>query len=99
MIKSALAEKDFVALGQASERNAIAMHATMLKATPAISYSNAKTAAWMQQVWQLRQDNMPVYFTQDAGPNLKLLFLEDISSDILQLFPDVEIIEPFSMHI
>ena len=97
MIKSALAEKDFIALGEASERNAIAMHATMLKATPSISYSTAKTAAWMQQVWQLREDNMPVYFTQDAGPNLKLLFLEDRRSDILQLFPDVEIIQPFSV--
>ncbi len=95
MIKSALAEKDFIALGHASERNAIAMHATMLKAKPAISYSNAKTAAWVQQVWQLRVDNMPIYFTQDAGPNLKLLFLEDSTDDILQLFPEVEIIQPF----
>lgn len=97
MIKGALAEKDFTALGEASERNAIAMHATMLEAKPAISYSTAKTAAWMQQVWQLREDNMPVYFTQDAGPNLKLLFLEDSTADILQLFPGVEIIEPFSV--
>ncbi len=97
MIKTALAEKNFTDLGEASERNAIAMHATMLEATPAISYSNAKTAAWVQQVWQLRQDNMPVYFTQDAGPNLKLLFLEDRYTDILQLFPDVEIIKPFSV--
>ena len=46
---------------------------------------------------QLRQDNLPVYFTQDAGPNLKLLFLEDSTDDILQLFPSVEIIEPFSV--
>ncbi len=97
MIKSALAEKDFTALGEASERNAIAMHATMLEAKPAISYSNAKTAAWMQQVWQLRLDNLPVYFTQDAGPNLKLLFLEENTADILQLFPNIEIIQPFSM--
>ena len=97
MIKTALAEKDFTALGEASERNAIAMHATMLEAKPAISYSTAKTAAWMQQVWQLREDNMPVYFTQDAGPNLKLLLLEDSTDDILQLFPGVEIIEPFSV--
>ncbi len=97
MVKNALAEKDFAALGQASERNAIAMHATLLKATPAICYSNTKTAAWIQQVRRLREDNMPVYFTQDAGPNLKLLFLEDSTEDVLQLFPDVEIIQPFSV--
>lgn len=97
IIKSALAEKDFVALGDASERNALAMHATMLKAKPAISYSNAKTAAWVQQVWHLREDNLPIYFTQDAGPNLKLLFLKDSTDDIVQLFPDVEIVQPFSV--
>jgi diphosphomevalonate decarboxylase len=97
IIKSALAEKDFTALGETSERNAIAMHATMLKASPAISYNTEKTTAWMQQVWELREDNLPVYFTQDAGPNLKLLFLEDSTDDILQLFPEVEIIQPFSM--
>jgi diphosphomevalonate decarboxylase len=94
-IKSALAEKDFAAVGQASERNALAMHATMLTATPAIAYSNAQTTAWMHQVWHLREDNMAVYFTQDAGPNLKLLFLEESTEDILQLFPEVEIIAPF----
>lgn len=97
LIKKAIIEKDFVALGEASEGNAIAMHATMLKATPSIVYSNTQTTAWKEQIWQLRRDNMPIYFTQDAGPNLKLLFLEESASDVLQLFPEVEIIDPFSV--
>ncbi len=94
-IKKALVEKDFSTLGQTSERNALAMHATMLTATPSILYSTPQTTAWMQHVWQLRKDNVDVYFTQDAGPNLKLLFLEKDTENILQHFAEVEIIQPF----
>lgn len=95
-IKQALVKQDFCALGEASERNALAMHATMLTATPAVLYSNAQTISWMQQIWQLRKDHMAIYFTQDAGPNLKLLFLEENTADMVEIFPEMEIIQPFS---
>lgn len=95
-IKKALAKKDFIALGEASERNALSMHTTMLMATPSIAYNTPQSIEYMKQIWQLRQDNLPIYFTQDAGPNLKILFLEKNKADVLQLFPQIEIIQPFS---
>lgn len=94
-IKKALIAKDFIGLGEASERNALSMHTTMLMATPSIAYSTPQSLACRQQIWQLRQDRLPIYFTQDAGPNLKVLFLENNAADVLQLFPEMEMVQPF----
>ena len=73
LMRYALQTEDFALLGQTAERNALAMHATMLASTPAVCYFLPETLAVMQQVWQLRQAGIAVYFTEDAGPNLKLL--------------------------
>lgn len=97
-LKQALAVKDFACLGQVAEANALAMHATMMSAWPPVVYSQPETLAAMQQVWQLRAQNIPVYFTQDAGPNLKLLFLESSQPAVHTVFPELQICLPFPRH-
>lgn len=94
-IKDAINKRDFMKFGQTAETNALEMHAMMLATTPSIIYSNEDTIAGMQQVWQTREQGIAVYFTQDAGPNLKLLFLENEEQTVRQLFPGVEIINPW----
>jgi diphosphomevalonate decarboxylase len=94
-LQQALAEKDFTRLGQVAETNALTMHATMMSASPAVLYSRPETLAAMQQVWQLRAEGIPVFFTQDAGPNLKLLFLENSTAAVRAIFPDLQICLPF----
>jgi diphosphomevalonate decarboxylase len=94
--KKALNEKDFVLLGEVSERNAQAMHQTIIDSQPAIDYSTKETSRLKERVWQLRKEGVPVYFTQDAGPNLKLIF-EKVSQTIIEAhFPSVEIVEVFT---
>jgi diphosphomevalonate decarboxylase len=83
MIKQAIYEHDFDLLGKTAESNALAMHATMLSAWPPISYCLPETINAMRRVWQARADGLSVYFTQDAGPNLKLLFLQK-DKDVVQ---------------
>lgn len=95
-IKQALAEKNFALLGERAEANAMAMHATMMSAWPPVVYSQAETVEAMNRVWQLRAEGVAVYFTQDAGPNLKLLFLENASERIQQVFPQLQICLPFA---
>lgn len=94
-IQTAIGQSDFEKLGIAAERNALAMHATMLAAWPPILYSNAATFAAMQTIWQLRAEGLPVYFTQDAGPHLKLLFLAADKERVQQVFNDLIIVAPF----
>ena len=95
LIKQAISVHDFPLLGRTAESNAMSMHATMLSAWPAITYMLPESLLAMQKIWQLRRDGLPLYFTQDAGPNLKLLFLKRDAELVAKEFPEMEIIEPF----
>ncbi len=94
-IEEAIEDRQFDSFGYTAESNALAMHASMLTAWPPICYLQPKTVEMMNCVWSLRQEGLPVYFTQDAGPNLKLLFLAKDEGEIRAQFPKVEIIVPF----
>jgi diphosphomevalonate decarboxylase len=96
-IKQAIGNKDFQLLGKAAESNATTMHATMLSAWPPIIYSVPETLVAMQRIWELRNEGLQIYFTQDAGPNLKLLFLQRDIDNVLASFPSIEIIQPFAI--
>jgi len=95
-LKQAISAQDFILLGQTAETNAMSMHATMLSACPSITYYLPETLVLMKKIWQLRKEGLPVYFTQDAGANLKLLFEEKQLKIVSELFPKIEIIKPFS---
>ncbi|MEM7495163.1 MAG: diphosphomevalonate decarboxylase, partial [Myxococcota bacterium] len=73
-LRRAIHAHDFTTLGQTAESNALAMHATMLGARPPMLYWLPQSVGIMHQVWQARADGVPVYWTMDAGPNVKLLF-------------------------
>lgn len=95
IIKEALANKDFNSLGATAESNALNMHATMMASWPPIIYSETDTLMAMRKIWQLRQDGLQLFFTQDAGPHLKLLFLERSLKEVQTEFPTAEIVTPF----
>lgn len=94
-IIEAIQTKDFAALGKTAEHNALSMHATMIATWPPIVYWQAESVTAMHKVWQLREQGVEVFFTMDAGPNLKLLFLEKEKPAIKQAFGDIRVIEPF----
>jgi diphosphomevalonate decarboxylase len=92
LMKHALEQQDFELLGKTAEHNALAMHATMLSSQPSICYSNSETIRAMHHIWQLRREGLSLYFTQDAGPNLKLLFEKKDTNIVQKHFPNIEII-------
>ncbi len=94
-ISQAIAEKDFSTLGKTAEHNALSMHATMIATWPPIVYWQPDSVASMHKIWQLREQGIEVYFTMDAGPNLKLLFLEKDRPTIEQAFAGLKVITPF----
>ena len=71
-----LKENDFKKVGELTEKNALAMHATTKTATPAFSYLTDASYEAMDFVRQLREQGEACYFTMDAGPNVKVLCLE-----------------------
>lgn len=94
-IHQAVLSKDFSALGQLSENNALSMHATMIATWPPILYWQPESVEAMHKIWQLRADGVEVYFTMDAGPNLKLLMQEKDIPTLQASFPEMKVIRPF----
>lgn len=95
-LHSAISDKDFQLLGETAEHNALSMHATMIASWPPLIYWQPDSLAAMQKVWQLREQGIPIYFTMDAGPNLKLLFEAEHEADVLTAFGEIEVVNPFS---
>lgn len=92
-IKKALSEKDFKALGEASESNALMMHAVAIATTPPVIYWNAGTMDIIHAVMDWREQGMECYFTIDGGPQVKVLCLEKDSEEIarrIREFPNIE---------
>ncbi|MFD1360934.1 diphosphomevalonate decarboxylase [Lentibacillus salinarum] len=91
-IKQGISQKDFEKVGEIAEANCLRMHATTLAASPPFSYWHSTTMAIMQAVQDLRVSGVPAFFTIDAGPNVKVLYLpeqEKIIRNTLQEIPGV----------
>jgi diphosphomevalonate decarboxylase len=66
-------QRDLAALGELAEHNCLKMHSVMMTTRPALLYWTAATLACMHVVQQLRRSGVPVFFTVDAGPQVKAL--------------------------
>lgn len=83
-----LEANDFEKVGELTEKNALAMHATTRTAQPAFSYLTEESYIAMERVLELRQAGWLCYFTMDAGPNVKVLCREEDLEALADLFAD-----------
>ncbi|MGT2935951.1 diphosphomevalonate decarboxylase [Streptococcus castoreus] len=81
-----LKTNDFEKVGELTEANALAMHATTKTASPPFSYLTEESYQAMAAVKKLRQEGYLCYFTMDAGPNVKVLCLEKDLEQLAQRF-------------
>lgn len=95
-LKEAITLGEFDTFGQVAESNALAMHATMIGAWPPVLYWLPESVAVMHDIWSAREEGLRVYFTMDAGPNLKLLFLKEDEAAVKKFFPGVDVVIPFA---
>lgn len=72
-IKKAIKDRDIDEIGKIAEHNAMKMHATMLGSNPPIIYFKEKSIKAINKVRKLRKMGFSVYYTMDAGPNVKLI--------------------------
>lgn len=82
-IKVGIAAKDFEKVGSIAEANCLKMHATTLGAIPPFTYWQDTTMSVMETVQQLRKDGTLAYFTIDAGPNVKVVYLPEDEEKVL----------------
>lgn len=74
-MRNALAQKDFETVGEISEFNCLKMHSLIFSARPGIIYWNETTLALIQKIRELRSNGLSVFFTVDAGPQVKAICL------------------------
>ena len=73
----AIQRRDFELLSHIAELSCLKMHGVMLTTTPTLAYWNPATIACMDTVRQLRSAGVAVFFTIDAGPQLKAICLPE----------------------
>lgn len=71
--RAAVLARDLPALCAAMERSTLGMVASMLTTRPSLRYWKPGTLAVVEQVERLRSEGIPVGWTTDAGPNVKVL--------------------------
>ncbi|MES1954257.1 diphosphomevalonate decarboxylase [Salinisphaera hydrothermalis EPR70] len=72
-MRDAIAARDFETVGALTEMSCLKLHGLMMSTRPGLIYWNPATVAAMQAVRSLREAGTPVYFTIDAGPQVKAL--------------------------
>lgn len=72
-VRSGVQQRALVAMGQAIERDALAMHGVMMTSSPSLLYWQPATVSVLQSVRDWRQAGLAVYATLDAGPNVHCL--------------------------
>ncbi|MFT5168496.1 MAG: diphosphomevalonate decarboxylase [Saprospiraceae bacterium] len=71
---------DFDAFGRIAENEALTLHALMMMSNPSYILMHPNSLAMIEKVRQFRQDtSTPLYFSLDAGPNLHLLYPDEVT--------------------
>ena len=88
-MKKYLQDNDFKKVGKLTEENALRMHKTTETSNPPFSYFLQQTYEAMEFVKNLREkNNEKCYFTMDAGPNVKVLCLEEDLERLAGIFSE-----------
>ncbi|MBW3566443.1 MAG: diphosphomevalonate decarboxylase [Proteobacteria bacterium] len=75
--RAAVFGRDFEKLADVSEYSCLKMHASAMAARPGVMYWNGATIEAMNAVRTLRAKGVAVFFTIDAGPQLKAVCLPE----------------------
>jgi diphosphomevalonate decarboxylase len=79
-----VAEQNFAELAALAEFSCLKMHGLMLSTNPGLIYWNAATVGCIQALRELRHTGVPVFFTIDAGPQVKAICLPEAESEVRQ---------------
>lgn len=82
-MKKALKENDFEKIGEIMEYNTMFMHKTMQTSNPAFTYLTDESIECIEYIKNLRNKGYRIYFTTDAGPNVKVLYLKEDEEKII----------------
>ena len=78
---SALKSGDLEVFGQICEDEALTLHAMMMSSSPSFTLLRPNTLMLIERLRAFRQrTKLPVYFSLDAGPNLHVLYPDEVKA-------------------
>lgn len=80
---NAITNKDFTTVGKLAQEDWADMQKTMLDTKPQLNYWTPTSNKVINKVKKFCENNIECYFTTEAGPNLKILCLEN-NQDIIK---------------
>lgn len=90
LMKQAIAKKDFREIGDLSIRSCMKMHSVMFTSAPPLIYWNATTFDIIKRIEELfYYKNEPVFFTIDAGPQVKVITAPEYQKNILKIIKKI----------
>ncbi len=85
-ITAAMNIGDIDTFGHIVEKEALTLHALMMSSDPPYILIEPNTLKMINAIQCFRtEEKIPVYFTLDAGPNIHLLYPDDVSNQVSQL--------------
>jgi diphosphomevalonate decarboxylase len=82
-------QRDFAALGHLAEASCLKMHAVMQSSVPALIYWRAATLACLERIRELQQSGIDVFFTIDAGPQVKAVCTQESEQEVIKALTQV----------
>ena len=73
IMRAGIAARDLTSVGELMEHSCLKMHGLMLSARPGLIYWNGGTLQVIETIRRLRRHGLTVYFTVDAGPQVKVI--------------------------
>ena len=80
--RNAILKRDFEQLAAIAEHNCLKMHSVMWASRPPIVYWNSVTMRCLQTVRKLQGSGVGVFFTIDAGPQVKAICLPEHAHEV-----------------
>ena len=80
--RAAIGARDFGALAAVAEHNCLKMHSIMWASRPPVVYWNAATLRCLETIRGLQADGIPVFFTMDAGPQVKAVCRPETAAEV-----------------
>ncbi len=80
--RAAIMDRDFDKLARIAEHNTLKMHSIMWASRPPMVYWNAATMRCLETVRSLQARDIGVFFTIDAGPQVKAVCLPEHAAEV-----------------
>ena len=88
--RDAIHAKDFAKLAAVAEHNCLKMHSMMWSSRPPIVYWNSATMQCLQAIRRLQRDGTGVFFTIDAGPQIKAVCLPEHADKVRSALSEID---------